>query len=368
MAEEIEVASAGEKRMRALVTSSANPVLSAPNGDRLANALGELEFMLSIDIYVNETTSHADLILPTTSQLEHDNFDLIYQTTACRNFARWSPQVFEPEAGLRHHWEVFLRLGSEITGAPEAALDDALLRGMAQQRVGPGSNRPELDAERAVAAVGSERGPMRLLDLMLRAGPYGDGFDDAAPGLSLKKIQVPHAVDLGPLTPRLPEVLKTPGKRIPLAPPYIAADVARLRRRLPERARDSGMLLIGRRQLRNMNSWLHNLPNLAKGRARCTLLIHPADALRLGIANGAAVRVRSRSGAVVAPAEVSDEIMRGVVSLPHGFGHARPGVRTSVATKLQPGANANQLTDELPLDLPSGTHIANGIPVRLELV
>jgi anaerobic selenocysteine-containing dehydrogenase len=207
-----------------------------------------------------------------------------------------------------------------------------------------------------------------LLDLMLRAGPYGDGFDDAAPGLSLKKIQVPHAVDLGPLTPRLPEVLKTPGKRIPLAPPYIAADVARLRRRLPERARDSGMLLIGRRQLRNMNSWLHNLPNLAKGRARCTLLIHPADALRLGIANGAAVRVRSRSGAVVAPAEVSDEIMRGVVSLPHGFGHARPGVRTSVATKLQPGANANQLTDELPLDLPSGTHIANGIPVRLELV
>jgi anaerobic selenocysteine-containing dehydrogenase len=207
---------------------------------------------------------------------------------------------------------------------------------------------------------------MRLLDLMLRSGPYGDGFNDSAPGLSLKKVQVPHAVDLGPLTPRFPEVLKTPGKHIPLAPPYITADVARLRRRLPERARDAGMLLIGRRQLRNMNSWLHNLPNLAKGKARCTLLIHPADAAHLGITHGAPVRVRSRSGAVVAPAEVSDEIMRGVVSLPHGFGHARPGNRTGVASKLQPGANANQLTDEIPLDLPSGTHIANGIPVQVE--
>ena len=201
---------------------------------------------------------------------------------------------------------------------------------------------------------------------MLRAGPYGDRFQEGKEGLSLRALhEVGGLVDLGPLKPRMPGVLKTPNRRIPLAHPYITADVARLRAALADSKRKERLLLVGRRQVRNMNSWLHNAQVLAKGRTRCTLLMHPDDAKRFGLATGEKARVRSKSGEIVTEVEVSDEMMMGVVSLPHGFGHTRPGSRTPVATRLQPGANANQLTDEGPLDVPSGTHIANGIPVEV---
>ena len=369
MAEEIEAASAGEKRMRALVTLAGNPVLSAPNGPRLERALGELDFMLAVDIYVNETTRHADLILPSSVQLEHENYDLLFSTTSVRNMARWSPQTFEPDPGTMDHWRILLELGARLLDTPADELDDQMLGHLLAGLVGPGTALPDVSPEKAREAAGDERGPMRLVDAMLRAGPYGDGFDDDADGLSLARLrETPHALDLGPLQPRLPEALRTPGRRLQLVPEYLASDLERLRAGLEERSRDTRMRLIGRRQIRNMNSWLHNLPVLAKGRPRCTLLISPDDAERLGIPDGGKARVRSRSGEVVADASVTDEMMPGVISLPHGFGHARPGTRLSVATSLQPGVCSNDLTDELPLDVPSGTHVANGIPVEVESV
>lgn len=366
MAEEIEEKSAGDQRMRALLTAAANPVLSAPNGNRLAEALGELDFMVAVDIYVNETTSHADLILPTTVSVEEENFDFTYATTCSHNYARWSPAIFAPEPDAKPHWEVLMRLVEAATGVTLEQLDEAMVDGIAGSVTRPGGRCEGRTPEELKAAIGDVRGPLRILDLMLRAGPYGDRFEPGKRGLSLQGLRDQGGlVDLGPLQPRLPEALKTPGRRVALAPEYVTADMPRLRAALADAKRKDRLLLVGRRQVRNMNSWLHNAQVLAKGRDRCTLLIHPDDARRFGLEDGGKARVRSRSGEIVTAVEVSDEMMRGVVSLPHGFGHTRPGSRTRVATKLQPGANANQLTDELPLDVPSGTHIANGIPVEI---
>ncbi len=368
MAEEIEEESAGEKRMRALITVAGNPVLSAPNGDRLERALPELDFMISVDIYLNETTRHADLILPSTTQLEHENYDMLFQGTSVRNFARWSPRTFEPGPDQRDHWRILLELAAHYSGATAEQVDDAMVDGMLAGFVGgPDTRVPEVSVEEARAKIDDERGPMRLIDIMIRTGVYGDRFDDSSEGLSLAKLrQRTNALDLGPLEPRLPEAIKWPSQRIDLAPEHIVADVARLSGGLAERSRGDRMVLVGRRQLRNMNSWLHNLPVLARGRNRCTLLISTKDAERLGIADGGDVRVAGRVGEIVVEAAVTDEMMPGVVSLPHGFGHSRPGTRLAVAEKLAPGVCSNLLTDELPLDVPSGTHVANGIPVKVE--
>jgi len=222
-------------------------------------------------------------------------------------------------------------------------------------------------AEEVRHRIGDRRGPERLLDLMLRAGPYGDGFEDGADGLSLEAVRkVPHAIDLGPLEPRLPELLRTPGRRLQLAHELLVGDVARLRKRLADYARSDRLVLIGRRQVRNMNSWLHNVESLARGRNRCTLLIHCDDARRLGIEDGGRARVRSRVGEITVEVCVSEEMRPGVVSLPHGFGHDVPGIRLSVASRRQPGANANQLADERAVDALSGTSILSGIPVDVE--
>ncbi len=368
MAEEIEAASAGEARMRALVTVCGNPVLSAPNGQRLERALPELDFLVCVDIYLNETTRHADLILPSTVQLEHENYDLLFQSTSVRNMARHSPAFFAPEPGALGHWRILLELAARVNGLGAEQLDDLMLEQMLAGLVGAAETRcPEVSPERARAALGAERGPMRLLDLLIRTGPYGDRFDDAAPGLSLDKLRrAEHGVDLGALEPRLPEALKTPGRRLDLAPAHLLADLPRLRAALAARSQPGGLVLVGRRQLRNMNSWLHNLPLLARGRNRCTLLVNPKDAGRLGLLQGGSARVRSRAGEIVVEVELGDEMMPGVVSLPHGFGHAVAGTRLPVASAHQPGACSNYLTDELVLDLPSGTHVANGIPVEVE--
>lgn len=365
LAEEIEEASAGEARMRGLVTVMGNPVLSAPNGERLAAALDELEFMVSLDIYLNETTQHADLILPSTVQLEHENYDFLFETTTVHNFARWSPQLFEPEPGMKDHWEILCELGARIAGTTGEVVDDLMIRGLLGMVVGPGTGCPDTTSEEALALLDAERGPMRMIDAMIRVGPYGDRFDEASSGLNLQRIrEAEHGVDLGPLEGgRLPESM--PFDRIDLAPDYITADLERLATGLSERSRGDRLVLIGRRQMRNMNSWLHNLPALAKGPNRCTLLLHPDDAKRIGVVSREHVRVRSRVGEVVVECRVSDEMMPGVVSLPHGFGHRVPGVRLSVAQDMQPGACSNYLTDETILDVPSGTHVANGIPVEI---
>jgi anaerobic selenocysteine-containing dehydrogenase len=366
MAEEIDAA--GEQRIRGLVTIAGNPVLSTPNGRRLDRALATLDFMLSLDIYLNETTRHAHLVIPNAPQLEHENFDFLIQSTASsRNSVRWSPQVFEREPDSRCLWEVERAIAARLLGATPEQLEEQLVWSHATRFCGrPGRPAECVEAEQAVARIGREPGPMRILDLMLRAGPWGDGFDDSVEGLSLAKVRaVPHALDLGPIEPCFPQVLRTPGRRIPLAHPHLTGDVARLRAALVDPGWGRGLRLIGRRQMRNMNSWLHNLPVLARGPERCTLLVHPEDAQRLGLTDGGHASVRSRVGEVRAQVEVTDDMMPGVVCLPHGFGHDEQDVRQGVARANQPGVNANALTDDQVLDVPSNTSVVNGVPVEV---
>jgi anaerobic selenocysteine-containing dehydrogenase len=342
-----EILTPGPGQVRALVTSAGNPVLSTPNGGQLDRALAGLDFMVSVDFYLNETTRHAHLILPPTSPLEHDHYDLAFYTLAVRNAARYSPAVFPAPRGALHDWEIFLGLQRRLERGTKARLKHA--------------------------ALGALK-PHGMLDVGLRTGPYGAGFRPFGRGLSLRKLRRhPHGIDLGPLQPVLPNRLFTPDRKIDAAPAPFLADVDRLRARLLEREADAAaaadggfdLLLIGRRQLRSNNSWMHNYPRLMKGRDRCTLVLHPRDAAARGIEAGAMVRLSSRAGSVEVPAEVSDEVMPGVVSLPHGFGHGRPGIGTTVAA-AHPGASANDVTDDRFLDALTGNAALNGVPVRVD--
>jgi anaerobic selenocysteine-containing dehydrogenase len=363
LAEEID--SAGDARLRALVTVAGNPVLSTPNGERLAKALESLELVVSIDLYLNETSRFAHVILPTSPPLERDNYDLAFHALSVRNHAKWSPAALPAPEDARPLWWVLAELAGRLAGGSAAAVDELMLAGLLGNTVGRAGTACEGVSEaEARARLGGEPGPARLLDLMLRAGPYGDRFDDGAPGLSLAKLKAAeHGVDLGPLEPRLPALLATESGAIELAPELLVADVSRLERGLAERTQE-GFVLIGRRHLRSNNSWMHNLPALAKGKERCTLLVHPEDALALGLSAGGRARVRSRVGAVEVPVELSLAMMRGVVSLPHGHGHDAPGARLSVAGR-RPGVNSNRLSDETLLDALSGNAVLNGIPVEI---
>jgi anaerobic selenocysteine-containing dehydrogenase len=354
--------------VRALITIAGNPVLSTPNGGRLDTALDGLEFMLSLDIFVNETTRHADVILPGLSPLEQSHYDVLLRQLAIRNVATYSPPVFETPAGQQPEWRTVLRLTGIVTGqGPNAdvdGLDDFVTVQRVEHEVGaPASPIHGRDAADIVAALAPRRGPERQLDLMLRTGPYGDAFGVRPGGLTLARLEEqPHGIDFGPLEPRIPDALRTPSGKIELAPPPLVADVDRLRAALTRNG--NGMLLIGRRDLRSNNSWMHNAPVLVKGKARCTLLVHPHDASRLGLADGALARVTSRTGTLAVPVEVSDVMMPGVVSIPHGWGHDLPGVQLGVAS-THAGVNCNLLVDELALDPLSGNAILNGVPVTV---
>jgi anaerobic selenocysteine-containing dehydrogenase len=363
LAEEIDAA--GDARIRALVTVCGNPVLSTPNGARLERALAGLDFVVSVDFYRNETTRFADVILPTTPPLERDNYDLAFHGLSVRNHAKWSPPALAKPADARHLWEVLAELAGRMHGADANAVHELIFARLLGATVGrPGTACPDVSEAEARAKLGDAPGPARLVDLMLRAGPYGDRFDDAADGLSLAKLaKAEHGVDLGPLAERLPAMLATESGKIELAPDLLLGDVARLRTALAERAH-RGFVLIGRRHLRSNNSWMHNLPALAKGKERCTLLVHPDDARELGLAAGGRARIRSRVGEVEAPVELSDGLLRGVVSLPHGHGHDAPGARLAVAAR-RPGVNSNLLTDETLIDELSGNAVLNGIPVEV---
>jgi anaerobic selenocysteine-containing dehydrogenase len=362
-----EITTPGEGRIRGLVTLSGNPVLSTPNGAELARALDDLEYMVSIDIYLNETTRHADLILPTTSPLEHENYDLLLYNLAIRNVAKYSPVTIEPEPDAKHDWQVLLALAAPLmglAGTDVESLDDTIFARMVSQAVGrPGTPAASVTPERALEFLGEKPGPDRILDLLLRAGVYGDGFDESREGLSLARLRAAeHGVDLGPLQPRLPAALATASGKIELAHELVTADVERLRRSL-ERPADP-LVLVGRRQLRSNNSWMHNVRSLMKGPERCTLLVHPADASRLGLVDGGAARVTSRVGSIDAPVAVSDEIMPGVVSLPHGWGHALEGAKLRIAAE-KPGVPSNFLADPTAIDALSGNAVLNGIPVTV---
>jgi anaerobic selenocysteine-containing dehydrogenase len=371
MAEEIETP--GEGQIRALVTVAGNPVLSLPNGARLDAALGELELMVSVDIYVNETTRHADVILPAPSVLQKPHYDIALLQLALRNVANWSEPVFELGDDDRDEWETLARLALIAQGAgadaDPAVVDDLTIAALVQAAVsdeyGPLFGR---DPDEILAALEPRTGPARIVDFMLRSGPYGDGFGSheggtAGHGLSLDAlIEAPHGIDLGPLVPRMPDGLRTATGMIELAPDAILADLPRLAARL-DRPTD-GLVLIGRRDLRSNNSWMHNLEVLVKGKPRCTLHVHAADAAELGLTDGRDAVVRSRTGEVTIPVETTDGIARGVVSIPHGWGHDRPGARLGVAAR-HAGVNSNLLADDEFIDELSGTAVLNGIPVSV---
>jgi anaerobic selenocysteine-containing dehydrogenase len=380
LAEEIDTP--GEGRIRAMVTIAGNPVCSTPNSGRLDAALAGLDAMVSVDIYVNETTRHADVILPVPSALEKSHYDLALLQLAIRNVANWSEPVLRRAPGQPDEWEVLSRLALVLQGAPGeaepsgpggvgATADPALVEGLVLDSLvaaavadehGPIHGR---DPEEVRAALGEEPGPHRVLDLMLRVGPYGDAFGTRPDGLTLDRLrEAPHGIDLGPLAPRLPEVLRTPSGKVELAPGPILADLPRMAEALARPVVDGALHLVGRRDVRSNNSWMHNVEVLVKGRPRCTLHVHPDDATRLGLADGADATVTSRVGAVTAPVEVTDAIRPGVVSLPHGWGHGGDGVQLGVASR-HAGVNSNVLTDESMVDAVSGNAVLNGIPVEV---
>jgi anaerobic selenocysteine-containing dehydrogenase len=366
LAEEIDTP--GEGRIRALITICGNPALSTPNSDRLSAALDELDFMVSVDIYVNETTRHADVILPGPSPLRRSHYDLALYQFSVRNVTNYSPATLPPEPGQQDEWITFLRLAAIAAGlGPNADLtmfDDGVARTVVDRELKtPESPIFGRAADEILAALEPRLGPERLLDLMLRTGPYGDRFGASPDGLTLAKLeQAPHGIDLGPLQPRLPGALRTPSGMIELVPEQLAADVERLLATLDQTP--AKLVLVGRRQLRSNNSWMHNLPLLVKGKPRCTLHVHPDDAAEHGLEDGGEASVSSRTGTVVAQVELTDAIMPGVVSLPHGWGHSLPGAQMQVAS-AHAGVNSNVLADELQFDVPSGNAVLNGIPVTL---
>jgi anaerobic selenocysteine-containing dehydrogenase len=365
LAEEIDTP--GEGQVRALLTIAGNPVLSTPNAGRLDAALATLECMVSVDIYLNETTRHADVILPVPSPLQKSHYDVALLQLALRNVANYSEALLPLDPDQPSEWEVMARLALVLQGAGADAdpavvddlMADALVRSAVADESGPVHGR---DPEELLRALAPRRGPERLLDLMLRTGPYGDAFGARPDGLSLDVLEAnPHGIDLGALEPRLPDVLRTPDGMIDLAPAILLADVARLHDGLDGR-RDHRFVLIGRRHLRSNNSWMHNVQVLVKGKPRCTLQLHPDDADELGLHPGDPAVVRSRVGEVVVPVEVTDAIRPGVVSIPHGWGHDRPGTRLAVASE-HAGVNSNVLSDDELFDPVSGNAVLNGIPV-----
>jgi anaerobic selenocysteine-containing dehydrogenase len=339
-----EILTEGQGQVKALVTFAGNPVLSTPNGGELDRALESLEFMVSIDPYINETTRHAHVILPPTSPLERDHYDIAFHVLAIRNTTKFSPALFPPGDDTRHDWQILLELQTR----------------MQRERL---SDRLKAELMRRFL------GPERMLDLGLRFGPYGARLNPFSKGLTLQKVKkAVHGIDLGPLKPCLPGRLRTADKCIDLAPEVLVNDVARVKAQLLDNASQQSnghLLLIGRRQLRSNNSWMHNSERLVKGKPQCTMLMNPDDAAHRQLVNGQKVLVRSRVGSIVVPVEVSEEMMRGVVSIPHGWGHDRAGNQIEVAQQ-HAGESINDLTDHLAIDSVCGTAAFNGTLVTVD--
>lgn len=326
-----EILHEGEGQIKCLITHAGNPVLSTPNGKQLDKALESLDFMVSIDIYINETTKHADIILPSATGLEVDHYDLVFNSLAVKNNAKYSPALFKPEPGSRYDWQIFKELARRISG--KTSIFDRFIN------------------------------PTRLLDLALKIGPYGffRNFLFLSGGLSLKKLKKnKHGISLGPLKSQLPKVLKTANKKIKLTPKVFLDRLAEEEFKLMSDKKETGQfLLIGRRHVRSNNSWMHNSERLMKGKNRCTLLMNGDDAKNSEIEEDKNVRVVSKVGEVVLPVEISDEMMPGVVSIPHGYGHGRDGVRMKVA-EAHAGVSINDLMDHQQVDKVTGNAAFSG--------
>lgn len=365
-----EILEPGDGQLKMMFTVAGNPVLSCPDGERMDEAFASLDAMVSVDIYLNETTRHADVILPPASPLEKDHFDIAFYNLSIRNVANYSPVVFD--TGQPGEDDIIARLALIVMGVdgddPDIVHDQLIaqiLDGEVRADGGPVEGR---DADELAASVTGTRGSERVLDALIRTGPYGDAFGANPDGLTVEKLRAnPHGIDLGPLQPRLPEALDTAEGRIDLwAGPFLD-ELARLESRAVEWAGDGRLRLIGRRHLRSNNSWMHNVEVLVKGKPRCTLQLNPSDAAELGIVDGAKASVKSRVGELVVDVEVTDIVMEGVVSLPHGWGHGQAGTRMEVAA-ANAGVNSNVLTDPHALDPVSGTSVLNGIPVEVAAV
>ncbi len=329
-----EILNEGPGKIRALFTGAGNPVLSTPNGRQLDLALGQLDFMVSLDPYINETTRHADIILPPTSPLEHDHYDITFHILAMRNTVRFNRPVFDKPEGALHDWEIFTALGERVAGL--------------------------LGVE---ASAGIP--PDQMIDFGLQAGPYGEA-QGSEHALSLARLaQSPSGVDLGPLRPQLPGRLFTADKMIHCDAELPLSDLQRLRDSRSELTASAELLLIGRRHVRSNNSWMHNFHRLVKGKDRCTLQMHPDDLAKRQLADGDRVSVSSRVGELQVKVESTTDMLPGVVSLPHGWGHDRRGVKLATAT-LHPGVSCNDLTDELSIDELSGNAAVNAVPVAVK--
>ncbi|KAA1170719.1 molybdopterin-dependent oxidoreductase [Marinobacter salinexigens] len=378
-----EILTPGEGQIRAFVTVAGNPVLSSPNGRRLDEALEGLDFMVSVDYYLNETTRHADVILPPTAALERSHYDLIFSMFAVRNTAKYSERLFDAGPDTRHDWQILLELAHRLEKLRK-------------------KGRLPIRAELGWRAF-KQLGPDPILDLLLRSGPYGaagkpvrglaqpaiDLLMDLLPkrhplrglanlsslnrrwqhlpkGLSLSSLrEQPHGVDLGPLKPSLPDRLYTRDGKINLAPRRFLDDLERLHLVLSTPPED-GLLLIGRRHVRSNNSWMHNSQRLVKGKSRCTLMIHPKDASRLGLQSGDSAEVQASAGSIVVPVEITEDIMPSVVSVPHGWGHDREGSGQSVATE-HAGASINDVLSDTQIDPLVGTSVLNGQTVNVKV-
>ena len=336
-----EISTAGEGQIKGMLLMAGNPVLSTPNGEQLDRAFKDLDLLVAIDFYINESSRHADFILPPVSPLEREHYDVIFNVLAVRNNARYAKALFPRKADARHDWEILLSLRDRLQPATSAKdkLGRLLLR---------------------------RAGPSGLLALLLRQGPYGGGLN-LLKGLSLSKLKKsPHGIDLGALKPALPAALYHKDKKIHLESDFFLKDLARVEAKFfnTDKAPDK-FLLIGRRDVRSNNSWLHNSQRLVKGKSRCTALINPLDAQALAIAEGDMVRVSSRVGSVELAAQISDEMMAGVISIPHGWGHNLSGTQWQTA-EAHAGVSVNALTDEMQIDALSGNAVLNGVPVSLE--
>jgi anaerobic selenocysteine-containing dehydrogenase len=357
-----EILTPGDKQIRAMITHAGNPVLSTPNGRQLDEALAGLEFMVSIDIYINETTRHAHIILPPTSALERSHMEVGLAPLMVRNGAKWSPALFDAPADSRHDWQILLELTARLT---EGSTAKRLLR---------------RGVYGAVAGLGFDQ----ALDIMLRMGPYGrlapvmdrkqsplqkitKILAGGRHSLSIKALRAaPHGIDLGPLRSILPQQLATKSRRIALVPDIYRDDMERainVLRAGPPRE----FTVIGRRHVRSNNSWMHNSHRLVKGKSRCTVMMHPDDAAALKVGEAEIVRVSSRVGGIELAVEITDEVMRGVVSIPHGFGHGRAGVQMAIAQKSA-GVSLNDITDEQFVDALTGMPVMNGVPVTIQAV
>jgi anaerobic selenocysteine-containing dehydrogenase len=338
-----EMLTEGKGRIRALFTNSGNPALSTPNGKQLEKALENLDLMVSIDIYINETTRRADYILPPTTGLETDHYDLVFNGLAVRNVAKYSPVLFKPTPERLTDWQILKQLANRL-GPKKSGIDSLKYK---------------------------LKTPARILNLGLALGPYGAWKSPAKffTGLNLRRLKRHvHGIDLGPLKPRLPEALLTPDKKIDLAPPMFLARLKEITSGLGDKAKaknNNTYQLIGRRHLRSNNSWMHNSERLMKGKGRCTVMINPADAKNLHVSDGQNVEVSSKVGKIVLPVEVTEDIMPGVVSIPHGFGHAGKGLELRVA-EAHAGQSINDITDDQAVDKLTGNAAFSAQAVKIK--